>query len=58
MEQGEPGASGCLSPAPIERSETTIEIEMPIYAINQEPEIDFLEKERKKEDHYHALENL
>jgi NADPH-dependent glutamate synthase beta subunit-like oxidoreductase len=49
MELGEPDASGRRRPVPIEGSETTIELDMLISAISQQPYLDFLDKEPNKE---------
>lgn len=50
MELGEPDASGRRRPVPIEGSETVIELDMLISAISQQPEVDFLEKEKEKDN--------
>ncbi len=50
MELGEPDASGRRRPVPIEGSETTIELDMLISAISQQPDIKFLEKEQEKDN--------
>lgn len=50
MELGEPDASGRRRPVPIEGSETTLDVDMLISAISQQPEIGFLEKEKEKEN--------
>ena len=50
MELGEPDASGRRRPVPIEGSETTLDVDMVISAISQQPDISFMEGEPDKEN--------
>jgi formate dehydrogenase (NADP+) beta subunit len=50
MELGEPDASGRRRPVPIEGSETVLNVDMLISAISQQPDLDFLEKEKEKDN--------